>query len=44
VSTVQRTSALSLTVMGGAGLVAGRLLRTVIDFFDGTAPRVGWSS
>ena len=43
-STVQRTSALSLTVVGGAGLVGGRLLRNAIEFFDGTAPRVGWSS
>lgn len=43
-SKVRRTSALSLTVTGGAGLVAGRLLRTVIESFDGTAPRVGWSA
>ena len=43
-STVRRTSALSLTVMGGAGLVGGRLLRNAFDSFDGNAPRVGWSS
>lgn len=43
-STVRRTSALSLTVTGGTGLVAGRLLRTVIESFDATAPRVGWSA
>lgn len=43
-STVRRTSALSLTAMGGAGLVAGRLLRTVIESFEGNAPRVGWSA
>ena len=43
-SRVRRTSALSLTVMGGTGLVAGRLLPTVIEAFDGTAPRVGWSA
>jgi hypothetical protein len=44
VSTVQRTSALGLTLMGGAGLVGGRLLRNVIESFGGTAPRVGWSA
>lgn len=43
-SKVRPTSALSLTVMGGAGLVAGRLLRIVIESFDGIAPRVGWSA
>lgn len=43
-STVRRTSALSLTVMGGAGLVGGRLLRTVVETVDGNAPRVGWSA
>lgn len=43
-NTVRRTSALSLTVTGGAGVVAGRLFLTVIEAFDGTAPRVGWSA
>lgn len=43
-STVRRTTALSLTVAGGAGVVAGRLFRTVIEAFDGAAPRVGWSA
>lgn len=43
-STVRRTSALSLTVMGGAGLVAGRLVRTVIESLERSAPRVGWSA
>lgn len=41
-STVRHTSALSLTATGGAGVVAGRLFRTVIEAFDGAAPRVGW--
>ena len=41
-STVRHTSALSLTATGGAGVVAGRLFRTVIEAFDGSAPRVGW--
>ena len=43
-SRIQRTSALSLTVMGGAGLVGGRLLRPIIESFERTAPRVGWSA
>ncbi|MEO6472208.1 MAG: DUF3180 domain-containing protein [Aeromicrobium sp.] len=43
-NSVRRTSALSLTVLGGAGLVVGRLLRPVIEGFDGNAPRVGWSA
>lgn len=43
-SSVGRTSALSLTVSGGAGLVAGRLARPIIESFDGNAPRVGWSA
>lgn len=41
---MRRTSALSLTVTGGAGVVAGRLFLTVIEAFDGAAPRVGWSA
>jgi len=30
--------------MGGAGLVAGRLVRTVIESLERSAPRVGWSA
>lgn len=43
-SKVRPTTALSLTMLGGAGLVAGRLLRVVIDGFGGSPPRVGWSA
>lgn len=43
-SRVQRTSVLSLTLWGGGGLVAGRLLRPVVESLDDTSPRVGWSA
>lgn len=43
-STSRRTSALSLTVLGGAGLVGGRLLRNVLDSLGTNPPRVGWSA
>ena len=43
-STVRRTSALTLTAVGGVGLVAGRIARPIIEYRDGVAPTVGWVS
>lgn len=43
-STVRRTSALSLIVLGGVGLMVGRLVRTVVEALDGRSPTVGWSA
>lgn len=40
---MRRTSALSLTAVGGIGLIGGRLLRTIVEASGNTAPRVGWS-
>lgn len=43
VSTVRRTSTLTLTVWGAVGLIAGRGLPVAVDVFHGTTPRVGWA-
>ena len=42
-STVRRTSTLTLTVVGGVGLIAGRIARPIIEYRDGVAPTVGWA-
>ncbi|CAN5310453.1 hypothetical protein BH09ACT10_BH09ACT10_27240 [soil metagenome] len=41
---MQRTSAVTLTVVGCIGLVVGRFARTVFEHRDGVAPVVGWAS
>lgn len=43
-STVRRTSALTLTIVGAVGLTGGRLVRPVVERRDGIAPTVGWSA
>lgn len=39
---IRRTSALTLTIMGGAGLVIGRAVRPLVESSGGIAPTVGW--
>lgn len=41
---VRRTSALTLIVLGGIGLVGGIILRVVVEWLGGVAPRPGWTA
>ncbi len=41
---MRRISAVSLVVLGGFGLIVGRLVRPIVEGNDGNAPRVGWSA
>lgn len=41
---VRRTSALSLAIIGGIGLIAGRIIRPVIEAGGGIAPTIGWAT
>lgn len=41
---MRRISAVSLVLLGGLGLIIGRLVRPIVDANGGNAPRVGWSA